>query len=165
MQDTLRNNFERFYTLLGLKSEDKELFWRFYSQGHQDASPLGEDIEMKDVEKMVENQCFEDFVKSCIEDKIPDSAVNPSDYVIIIYPCSEKDREKCIAWPDRCEEFECNKKFLNLSKLCGVESGKALLIKNKSLLVDKNILTAEEVDTISKAICDYYSKETKDASC
>jgi len=162
MQETLRNNFEKFYKTVKFDPEQfKEILWKFYLQGHYDTSPIGEDITDEEVAKMVEDQCFMDFIKSCIEDKIPEAENHSSDFVEIAYPCTAEDKAKCIAWPDRCEEVGGDgvlcKRVINLSKLCGVEPEQTIFVK------DKNLLTTEEAATLSRAVCDFMEK--KDAKC
>ena len=152
MQKMLRSNFEKFYKTVKFDPEQfKEILWKFYLQGHNDPAPVGEDISDEAVAKMVEDQCFMDFIKSCIEDKIPETENHPSDFVEIAYPCTAEDKAKCIAWPDRCEDVGCDgnvcKRIINLSKLCGAESDKSIFIKDTSLVSDKEAKQLSEVLT------------------
>lgn len=152
-KDVLRENFEKFFDVQMESVGDytlKELLFLFYQQGHLDLSPMGEEISTEEVAKEVEDNLFLDFVKSCIENP-PESAMNPSDYVEITYPCIGRD--KCIAWPDRCSEIggdgETCKCLFNISKLCGVEQGHSILIK------DKDKLTTEEAAQLAAALTDF----------
>jgi len=158
MQETLRSNFEKFYNTVKFDPEQfKELLWKFYLQGHNDPTPVGEDMTDEEVAKMVEDQCFMDFVKSCIENKNPKEEIQSSDFVEITYPCTAEDKEKCIAWPDRCEDVGCDgnfcKRIINISKLCGVKPEQTIFVK------DKNLLTNEEATMLTRAVCDFMEKK------
>lgn len=92
---------------------------------------------------------FIDFIHDCILHP-SDAPLPQNDYVRVTYKCNPEDREKCIAWPDRCEDVggdggECCSTILNLSKLCGIDS-------NKSEKVDDKILTSDEITTLTNAI-------------
>lgn len=150
MQDILRSHFEKFYNTVKFDPEQfKEILWKFYLQGHNDPTPVGEDISDESVKEMVERQNFLDFMESCIADPNAPApfgqTVNANDYVEVVCPCSVEDKQKCVAYPDRCEG-EC-KRLINLSKLCGVESGKSMFIKDTSLVSDKEAKLLSEVLT------------------
>jgi hypothetical protein len=166
MEDKLRENFEKFYeSKKGELNEQelKESFYLFYLQGHLDPTPVGQDISSEEVAAEIERNCFLDFIQSCIED--PESLANeaPSkvtDFVEVEYPvcepetCTPEDRAKCVSWPDHCEDVQRmirrkSKRIINLSKLCGVDEGKSILIK------DKDQLTPTEAKLLSKAITEY----------
>lgn len=157
--DQLRANFEKFYEASKKDWEPvsiKELLWNFYSQGHIDPTPVGTEISAEEVTKMVEDQCFFDFVKSCIEDPNQQSTNVPSDYVTITYPCTAIDKEKCVAWPDRCEDVGGDgticKRIINLSKLCGVENSQSIFVK------DKQLVTSEEAALLASTLSEYFAK-------
>ena len=153
--EELRKNFEKFYESLKTSPDPetlKEAFWTTYLQGHNDPTPCKE-ISDEEVAKMVDENCFFDFVKSCIEDKLP-AEMDPAkvtDYVEVEYPCSAKDRSFCLSFPDRCEGT-C-KKLINISKLCGAEPANTIFVKNKELL------THEEAVAISSALAEYMKEQ------
>ena len=160
MEDKLRENFEKFFDIQMKSSYEytfKELFWVFYKQGKLDPTPVGEDISSEEVAAEVERNCFLDFIQSCIEDPESVRSEAPSkvtDFVEVRYPCTKKDKDNCIAWPDRCEDVggdgeTCGKAIINLSKLCGVDEGKSIFIK------DKDQLTPAEAKLLSKAVTEY----------
>lgn len=157
-EDALRKNFEKFFDIQMKSAEEhtlKELFFLFYQQGHLDSTPVGEDVSIEEVTKSLENQAFMEFIQSCISnpEEISKSSVTPCDYVDVVYNCSVKDKEKCVAWPDRCEECggdgeKCHT-IINLSKLCGVEQSQSIFVR------DKDKMTAEEAAQISAALTDF----------
>lgn len=163
MEPVLRENFERFYESkkdeLGELSL-KESLYLFYLQGHLDPTPVGQDISSEEVAAEIEKNCFLDFIQSCIEDPEnmnKDESSNASDYVEVVYPCTKEIKEKCVAWPDRCEEVggdgkTCGKTIINLSKLCGANEGKSIFVK------DKDRLTVAEAKMLATAINDYVSQ-------
>ena len=157
-EDKLRENFEKFFDMQMKSTEEhslKELFFLFYQQGHLDNTPVGEEISVEEVEKSLENQAFIDFIQSCISnpDNIKASTALHCDYVDVVYKCSAKDKKKCVAWPDRCDECggdgETCHTLINLSKLCGVEESKAIFIR------DKDKMTTEEAAQLSAALTDF----------
>lgn len=150
--EELRKNFEKYYEESVKTSSDpetlKEIFWVVYLQGHNDPTPHKE-MSDEEVAKMVDENCFIDFVKSCVEEKLP-AEMDPSkatDYVEVEYPCSAKDKSACLSFPDRCEGTY--KKLINISKLCGADPASIIFVKNKELL------THEEAAAISSALADY----------
>lgn len=147
----LRENFETFYNEL-IKTKSlfdtplKEFLFEFYKQGHIDPTDESEELTMEQVKKIVDDNCFVDFVKSCIENPT-DKQMQQEDYVEIYYPCTPDIKAKCLAWPDRCEDVggdgeTCGKKIINLSKLCGVSSSEKL----------KSRITKEEVDALASVL-------------
>ena len=153
--DLLRNNFEKFYNTVKFDPEQfKEILWKFYLQGHNDPTPVGEEISAEKVKEIVETQNFLEFVESCITNPEAPTGfgnpVNSSDYVEVVCPCSYEDKSKCVAYPDRCEG-EC-KRLINISKLCGVESGKSVFIKDKTLVSDA------EAKLLSEVLTNYFNQ-------
>jgi hypothetical protein len=157
----LRENFEKFYEASRKDWEPvpfKEILWRFYCQGHNDLTPVGEEISQQEVAKMVDDQCFIDFINSCCVDGKAEEVIMPSsDFVEICYPCSAKDKEKCVAWPDRCEDVGGDgtlcRKIINLSKLVGVGSEKSVFIK------DKDLVTDNEAKQLSEILASYFNQK------
>jgi hypothetical protein len=149
--EQLKNNFEKFYEMQ--KSNPlsmKELLYLFYLQGHNDPTPVGDEVDMKSVEEDIESQAFIDFIQSCIEHPKDDKLI-PNDWVQVSYPCTFKDKQKCVAWPDRCEDaggdgVTCGTTFINLSKLCGTETA-GPMPKDTGL-----ILTKEEAAKLSEIL-------------
>ena len=148
-----RKRFEKFYSYLKQtkdfdKKSLKELMWGVYYQACVDCGVNSTEISNNEVLKFIEDSMFIDFVHNCILDP-SDKPLLQNDYVKVTYKCSSEDREKCIAWPDRCEDVggdsNCCSTIINLSKLCGIES-------NKTENVNDKILTAEEVNELAKAI-------------
>ena len=141
----LRKNFEKY--LKATSSEDvplEELLWMFYVQGHLDPTPQGEDISTETVAKDLEADNFIEFIQSCLVNPSQEKFSNNCDYVEVAYPCTKEDKEKCIAWPDRCQEAggdgeTCGKVVLNLSKLCGVDKGDSIFIKDKKINCFENL--------------------------
>lgn len=139
----LRENFEKFYeySLRDLETETfKEVMWKFYVQGSHDSAGDGEDLSQEEVEKMIEDQCFFDFVKSCIENPNGKTKISNGDFVEVSYPCTDKTR--CVGWPDRCKDIGCSgnidTKIINLSKLCNIDPGK----------LNDAILTEDEINEL-----------------
>jgi len=148
-----RKQFEKFYSYLKQtkdfdKKSLKELMWSVYCQACVDCGVNSTEISNNEVLKFIEDSMFIDFVHNCILNP-SDKPLPQNDYVKVTYKCSPEDREKCIAWPDRCEDVggdgDCCSTIINLSKLCGIES-------NKTENVNDKILTAEEVNELANAI-------------
>ena len=85
------------------------------------------EVSIEEIEKWLENKEFFDFIESCISrpEQIKNECSNS--VVKIAYPCTAEDKEKCVAWPDRCEECGgdgefCGYEYIDLAKLCGVEN-------------------------------------------
>ena len=142
--DKMKNEFEKY--------DFKSLLKAFFFQGHITDIPAGEEISKKDFE----DYCFLNFIKDCIENPESMGDKTPStDYVLISAPC--QDRDKCIAFPDRCEDVGCDapgvcKRYINISKLCGVEN---------AVVVDKNkapLLTEQEVEQLSDILTHIYKE-------
>ena len=149
--EKLRANFEKFYEMQkGNPTAMKELLWLFYLQGHIDTTPMGDDIDIETVKTDLETQAFIEFIESCIEHPQENQNV-PSDWVQVTYPCTFKDKQQCVAWPDRCEDVggdgeTCGTTFINLSRLCGCETA-GTLPKNTGL-----VLTKEEAAKLAEIL-------------
>jgi len=157
--DSLRNNFEKFYehSLKSWEAEPfKELLWRFYVQGSLDKNE--KEISEEEVKKMIDDQCFIDFIQSCIENPQPSFEMKNGDFVEVEYPvcdpetCSPEDRAKCVSWPDHCEDVQRmmrrrSKRVINLSKLCNVNKGEleqALLTEDEIKQLNNFVISKEE---------------------
>ena len=129
---SLKQDFNKYFDYLIKEGKlssytIKDLCYKCYCQGTTRINDLKE-IPMEEVEKWLENKEFFDFIRSCISH--PEQMKNgcsTSGIVKIVYPCTAEDKEKCIAWPDRCEECggdgqTCGYEYVDLAKLCGVES-------------------------------------------
>lgn len=149
------SGFEKFYNYIITnrvyeKLSVKDLFELIYNQGKQEGPDVKE-ISQEEVGKFVEDQCFINFIKDCIEEKIPENKMNYSDYAIVTYPCTSEDKEKCIAWPDRCQECggdgeTCGTKIINLTKLCNVKTGDIFIKPNiETLTKDEAAKLSEEL--------------------
>lgn len=158
--EELRKNFEKFYESLKTSPDPetlKEAFWVTYLQGHNDRTPQKE-VPIEQVVKDVDDECFFDFVKSCVEEKLP-AGMDPAkatDYVEVEYPTCEDDPDcaGCANDPDDCESVHRilksrGKKLINISKLCGADPASTIFVKNKELL------THEEAAAISSALAEY----------
>lgn len=132
----------------------KDLCYKCYCQGTTRVNDLKE-ISMEEVEKWLENKEFFDFVRSCISH--PEQMKNgcsTSGIVKIVYPCTAEDKEKCVAWPDRCEECGgdgqiCGYEYVDLAKLCGVESS------NKISENPGPSITPEEAKQLSEKLLEF----------
>lgn len=159
--EQLRTNFEKFYEASKADWEPvsiKELLWKFYCQGHNDPTPVGKELSEEEVKKMIDDQCFIEFIQSCIESCDCEQSKS-TDFVEVCYPCTAADKSKCIAWPDRCEDVGGDgtvcKKIINLSKLCGVAPEQTVVVRDKSLVTDS------EAKQLSEILTNYFnSKET-----
>ena len=122
-------------------SSIKELLWRTYNQALVDCGYGSEEISKEETKRIVEDSMFIDFVYDCLLH--PKSEPLPQNhYVKVVYNCTKEDKEKCVAWPDRCEEVggdgeKCHAAIINLSKLCGVE--------NEPQTLQEKILSPEDV--------------------
>ena len=163
--EELRKNFEKFYEESVRTSSDpetlKEAFWATYLQGHNDPTPQKE-VPIEQVAKDVDDECFFDFVKSCLKPEglvIGTDGVMATDYVEVEYPTCEDDPDfagcaGCANDPDDCESVHRilksrGKKLINISKLCGADPASTIFVKNKELL------THEEAAAISSALAEY----------
>lgn len=150
--ETKRKRFENIYRYLK-QSKDfdklsvKELMWKVYNQACVDCGEESTEISIEETKRIIEDSMFLDFVQECILNPEESQALPQNDYVRVTFPCTDKD--KCVAWPDRCSDVGGNgetcSSILNLSKLCGIES-------NKSEKINDKILTAAEIDALSKAL-------------
>lgn len=154
----LRDNFVKFRKNLDLaKYTIEDVLWLCYFQGHLDSTPKEIDIPKEEFETM----CFLNFIKDCIADpkSISSSEHQYTDYVKVTYPCEGHD--KCIAWPDRCEDIGGNggnycTVMLNLSKLCGVQELERLKNTQKK---DNKLLTTEEIELFGKILSKFLEKD------
>ena len=83
-----------------------------------------------------------------MENKGPASGI-----VKVVYPCTAADKEKCIAWPDRCEECggdgeTCGYEYIDLAKLCGVDTD-----ENKE--EPRGSITPEEAKQLAEKLLEY----------
>lgn len=153
----LRDNFAKFRKNIDLaKYTIEDILWLCYFQGHLDNTPKEIDISKEEFESI----CFLNFVKDCITDpkSISSSEHQCTDYVKVTYPCEGHD--KCIAWPDRCEDVggngeNCCTVLLNLSKLCGVQEVERLKNAQKK---DNKLLTNEEIELFGKILSKFQEK-------
>lgn len=127
----------------------KKLLYRVYEQACIDCGATGGEMSIEDTEKFIEDTLFLDFISDCIlhpsEKPLPNN-----DYVKVVYDCTEEDRKKCVAWPDRCSDVGCDEEgkcstIINISKLCGIES-------NEKEKIDEKILSEEEIQLLAKAL-------------
>jgi hypothetical protein len=146
-----RKHFEAFWKYLK-NSKDfeklsmRELAWKIYNQACADCGQGSSEVSIEETQKFIEDVLFFDFIQDCLLNPKSNSITEHNDYVKVVYECSPSDRDKCIAWPDRCDDA-CNghTAIINLSKLCGINSD------NKETITDK-ILSTEEVNQLSKAL-------------
>jgi len=133
----------------------------FYDQGHLDPTPVGKEVSIESVEEDLKTNSFLEFIQSCLIDPVNADTVKEScDWVEVTYPCTKEDKEKCVAWPDRCQECggdgeTCGKSVINLSKLCGVDKKDSIFIK------DKETITPQEAKLLSDTLIDFYNKENE----
>ena len=146
-EELLNIEFEKYWN--AVKNEIptnsiKEIAKMFFMQGHVCDVPVGKELSKEEFEDL----CFMSFVKDCIEH--PENMVNQmeqTDFVEVTAPCGEQ--EKCIAFPDRCENAGCEapgvcRRYINISKLCGVEDA---VVVNR-----KDILSKKEIDALAEAL-------------
>lgn len=158
-EEKLKEHFEKFWKTI---SKDfingdisvKELGFMLYQQGHLDQTPLGVDINLNIFADSYQRDAFIKFVEECLENPSSTTAASNNDYALVTYKCSGHD--KCIAWPDRCEDVggdgEVCTTLINLSKLCGVQKTEDGFIPKVDT---KAILTPDEVKTLSDIIARY----------
>lgn len=156
---TEKEKFERFYNNFDIKSINggfRELCWLFYSQGRNDYILNTENVEeipIEDLQKFLDDTNFVDDVKYWIEHPESGTITQSSDgRVKVQVPCLDPKREKCPAWPDRCEEcggdgINCTS-YVDLYKLCGVEP----LPSSKKEPNPKELLTKEEIDLLANVL-------------
>ena len=131
----------------------KELCYKCYCQGT--TRPNVKDISIEEVEKYLENKEFFDFVKSCIlSPKQMKNKCSNSCIVKVFYPCTAEDKEKCVAWPDRCEECGgdgefCGYEYIDLAKLCGVEN------LNKTSKNSGSSITPDEAKQLAEKLLEF----------
>lgn len=147
-QKIIDAEFEKYWEHMkphiGEISDIKELCRAFFNQGHISNIPVGDEL----TEQEFEDFCFMNFVKECIEN--PENMPKPapqSDYVVVTAPC--KERDKCIAFPDRCKDAGCDdigvcKRLINISKLCGVDNA---VVVNKDKL-----MTSDEMELLANVL-------------
>ena len=146
-EELLNIEFEKYWNVVKNEiptNSIKEIAKMFFMQGHVCDVPVGKELSKEEFEDL----CFMSFVKDCIEH--PENMVNQleqTDFVEVTAPCGEQ--EKCIAFPDRCEDAGCEApgvchRFINISKLCGVEDA---VVVNR-----KDILSKKEIDALAEAL-------------
>ncbi len=157
-EEELRKHYEKFWKTASEEYINgnisvKEFGFILYKQGHLDQTPKGVDIDPDIFADNYQREAFIKFIEDCLENPSSTTEASQNDYVLVEYDCPGHD--KCIAWPDRCEDVggdgeKCTT-LINLSKLCGVQKGKIKLIPP-----DKNaILTPEEVKILSDIVARY----------
>ncbi len=146
-----RKHFEAFWKYLK-ESKDfeklslRELAWKIYNQACADCGLDCSEISMEETRKIVEDTMFFDFIQDCLLNPATSNETAQNDYVKVVYECTPEDKNKCIAWPDRCDDVcHGHTAVINLSKLCGIDSAKEETINDK-------ILSTEEVNELSKAL-------------
>lgn len=146
-EELLNIEFEKYWNVVKNEiptNSIKEIAKMFFMQGHVCDVPVGKELSKEEFEDL----CFMSFVKDCIEH--PENMVNQmeqTDFVEVTAPCGEQ--EKCIAFPDRCEDAGCEapgvcRRYINISKLCGVEDA---VVVNR-----KDILSKKEIDALAEAL-------------
>ena len=144
-----RKHFELFWRYIK-SSKDfenlslKELMWKVYNQACADCGQDYSDISIEETQKIVEDAMFFNFVQECILHPQETNSIKNNDYVKVVYKC---EPDKCIAYPDRCEDVGCEEghmAIINLSKLCGVDSEKES--------VNDKILSMDEVNELADAL-------------
>lgn len=152
----LKENFEKFYEKFRLDESltFKDLAWLFYQQGHKDTTPQGVDLDYEVFADSYQRDAFIKFVEECLEHPSSTTEASNNDYALVSYKCPGHD--KCLAWPDRCEDIggdgEICTTLINLSKLCGVQKTENSFAPK----VDpKMMLTPDEVETLSEIIARY----------
>lgn len=155
-EEKLKEHFEKFWKTI---SKDfingnisvKELGFILYKQDHIDQTPLGVDIDLNIFAGNYQRDAFIKFVEGCLENPSSAVAISNNDYALVTYKCPGHD--KCIAWPDRCEDVggdgEVCTTLINLSKLCGVQKTEDGFIPK---IDTKEMLTPNEVKTLSNAV-------------
>lgn len=146
-EELLNIEFEKYWN--AIKNEIptnsiKEIAKMFFMQGHVCDVPVGKELSKEEFEDF----CFMSFIKDCIEH--PENMVNQmeqTDFVEVTAPCGEQG--KCIAFPDRCEDAGCEapgvcRRYINISKLCGVEDA--------AVVNRKDILSKKEIDALAEAL-------------
>lgn len=164
---SLKQDFNKYFDYLIKEGKlssytIKGLCYKCYCQGTTRVNDLKE-ISMEEVEKWLENKEFFDFIRSCISH--PEQMKNgcsTSGIVKIVYPCTAEDKEKCVAWPDRCEECggdgqTCGYEYVDLAKLCGVESS------NKISENPGPSITPEEAKQLAEKLLEFV-KESESSS-
>lgn len=128
---SLKQDFNKYFDYLMKEGKlssctIKDLCYKCYCQGTTRIS--SKEVSIEEVEKWLENKEFFDFIESCIShpEQMKNECSN-SGIVKVVYPCTAEDKEKCVAWPDRCEECGgdgqiCGYEYIDLAKLCGVEN-------------------------------------------
>ena len=154
LESQLKENFKKFYESYELLPKNIEQFaWEMYKQGHLDPTPQGVDINFEIFQDSYQRDAFIKFVEECLEHPDSTTEASQNDYALVEYKCPGHD--KCVAWPDRCEDVggdgETCTTVINLSKLCGVQKGDVNFVP-----IDKNAtLTPKEVETLSEIVARY----------
>lgn len=153
LERQLKDNFDKFYDNFKIESGAtfKELAWLFYKQGHLDQTPTGVDLDESKFMDEYQRDAFIKFVEECIENPASTTEASQNEYALVEYKCPGHD--KCIAWPDRCEDVggdgQTCTTLINLSKLCGIESSSEI----HGALVDKRkMLTTEEAKVLANIV-------------
>ena len=124
----------------------KQLLWKVYNQACADCGQDASPITIEEAQKMVEDMMFFNFVQDCILNPSETKPVQKNDYVKVVYDC---EQDKCVAYPDRCNDVGCNGNghtvIVNLSKLCGIDSDKEETVTDK-------ILSSDEIKELSEAL-------------
>lgn len=146
-EELLNVEFEKYWNVVKNEiptNSIKEIAKMFFMQGHVCDVPVGRELSKEEFEDF----CFMSFIKDCIEH--PENMVNQTeqtDFVEVTAPCGEQ--EKCVAFPDRCEDAGCEapgicRRYINISKLCGVEN---------AVVVNRNdLLSKKEIDALAEAL-------------
>lgn len=153
----MSNKFDCFYNYLkndvGFENLTlKEICQRMYNQGYSDNDEGGKEIPIEEISREIEANLFieqiQEFLNNPEEHK---DFLESTPYVRVVFPCTQRD--KCVAFPDRCSDvgaidpgIKCSK-LVNLSKLCGVEENEGKLKEDTSKL-----LTPEEIEVLASII-------------
>lgn len=158
---SLKKDYDQYFNYLMKEGKLKslslyDLGYLIYCQGT--TKPISRDVSIEEVEKWLENKEFFDFIESCISH--PEQMKNEcstSGIVKIVYPCTAEDKEKCVAWPDRCEDCGgdgqvCGYEYIDLAKLCGVEN------PNKTLENSSPSITPDEAKQLAEKLLEFAKK-------
>lgn len=158
-EEELKEHFERFWKTASKDFVNgdisaKEFGYILYKQGHMDQTPQGVDIDPDIFADNYQRDAFIKFVEECLEHPSSTTEASQNDYALVAYKCPGHD--KCIAWPDRCEDIggdgEVCTTLINLSKLCGVQKTEDGFIPKVDT---KAMLTPDEVKTLSDIVARY----------
>lgn len=158
-EEELKEHFERFWEtaskdFVNGNISAKEFGYMLYKQGHLDQTPQGVDIDPDIFADNYQRDAFIKFVEECLEHPSSTTEASNNDYALVAYKCPGHD--KCVAWPDRCEDVggdgEVCTTLINLSKLCGVQKTDDGFIPKVDT---KAMLTPDEVKTLSDIVARY----------